>query len=345
MSRGWPEAGPGQTIRVRGGGREINKNSHSALRPAVHLADRHVEAIAAALERSRRPATRRAYACAWKQFQAWAEAEGLESLPADPVVVAAYLAQRAGDGLSVASLELDRKAIRHYHRKAGLPTPTSSEGVRQTLAGLRNLAADRGCEPRQARALTREGLEAIGDTAHRPRSGPTGRTESAGVARRRGDMDIAIASVMRDAMLRRSEACELRWGSVRFRPDGTARITVRRSKTNRASAVLYVGHDAAEALRRIRPGDIARTARVFRLRSGQAISNRLAAMARAAGLGEGFSGHSPRVGMARDLTAAGTELTALMVAGRWKSERMPAYYSRAEKAGRGAVAQFYGQRG
>lgn len=320
---------------------EKEKDTHSALQPTVSLADRHVKAIAAALERSRRPATRRAYACAWKQFRIWAEAEGFESLPADPVVVAAYLAQRAGDGLSVASLELDRKAIRHYHRTAGLSTPTASEGVRQTLAGLRNLAADRGCEPRQARALTKERLEAIRRTAHRPRSGPKGRTESAEAARRRGDTDIAMASVMRDAMLRRSEACELRWGSVQFRPDGSARVTVRRSKTNKASAVLYVGHEAAEALRRIRPRNVVRTARVFRLRSGQAISNRLAAMARAAGLGEGFSGHSPRVGMARDLTAAGTELTALMVAGRWKSERMPAYYSRAEKAGRGAVAQFY----
>ena len=318
------------------------KNSNSALQPAVHLADRHVAAIAAALERSRRPATRRAYACAWKQFQAWAEAEGLESLPADPVVVAAYLAQRAADGLSVASLALDRKAIRHYHGKAGLPTPTASEGVRQTFAGLRNQAADRGDEPRQARALTVEGLEAIRRTAHRPRSGPTGRTESAAAARRRGDMDIAIASVMRDAMLRRSEACELRWGSMVLRPDGTGRVTVRRSKTNAASVVLYVGPESTEALRRIRPGNVARSQRVFGLRSGQAISNRLAAMARAAGLGEGFSGHSPRVGMARDLTAAGTGLTALMVAGRWKSERMPAHYCRAEKAGRGAVARFYG---
>jgi hypothetical protein len=45
--------------------------------------------------------------------------------------------------------------------------------------------------------------------------------------------------------------------------------------------------------------------------------------------------------MARDLTAAGVGLTAIMVAGRWKSERMPAYYSRAEEAGRGAVARFY----
>ena len=66
-------------------------------------------------------------------------------------------------------------------------------------------------------------------------------------------------------------------------------------------------------------------------------------MARAAGLGSGFSGHSPRVGMAHDLTAAGVGLAALMVAGRWKSERMPAHYARGEAARRGAVARFHGE--
>ena len=154
-------------------------------------------------------------------------------------------------------------------------------------------------------------------------------------------MDVAIASVMRDAMLRRAEAAELRWDSVDFRADGSARITVRRSKTSRASAVLYVGPEAADDLRRIMPQNGARRSRVFGLRTGRAISARLTAMARAAGLGDGFRGHSPRVGMAQDLTAAGVGLTAIMVAGRWKSERMPAHYSRAQKAARGAVAQFY----
>ena len=75
--------------------------------------------------------------------------------------------------------------------------------------------------------------------------------------------------------------------------------------------------------------------------AGGAISNRITAKAKAAGLSEGFSGHSPRVGMARDLTAGGVGLAATMVAGRWKSERMPADYSRPEEAGRGAVARFY----
>ena len=313
-----------------------------SLEAAVALSDRHLDGIAAALEQSRRPETRRAYTSVWRQFTAWAEAEGLQPLPANPLTVAAYLVHRPESGLSMASLAMDRKSISYHHRTAGLPTPTASEGVRQTLAGIRNRATDEGRNaPAQARGLTAEALLAIRGTAHRPRSGPTGRTESAGSARRRGDVDIAIASVMRDAMLRRSEAAELRWESVQFQADGSARIAVRRSKTSRASTVLYVGPEAAADLRRIESEGAAPGSRVFGLRTGRAISARLNAMAKAAGLGDGFRGHSPRVGMAQDLTAAGVGLTAIMVAGRWKSERMPAHYSRAQDAARGAVAQFY----
>ena len=59
------------------------------------------------------------------------------------------------------------------------------------------------------------------------------------------------------------------------------------------------------------------------------------------GLGDGFTGHSGRVGMAQDLAATGVELPALMTAGRWKNSRMPARYTERQAAGRGAVARYY----
>ncbi len=310
--------------------------------PSPGLAAHYIDAIASALDKSRRPATLRAYERAWERFRTWAVSEGLEALPADPLTVAAYLAYRAGIGRSPSTLAMDRKAISHHHGKRGYPTPTASEGVKATLAGLRNQAAEDGRgDPKQARGLTADAFRAIERTAHRPRRGPTGRTESVEAARRRGDVDIALASVMRDALLRRGEAARLRWDAVEFWSDGSARVVIRQSKTSNASVVLYVGARAARALRHIRPDGAAPGDRVFGLRSGRSIANRIAAMARAAGLGEGFSGHSPRIGMAQDLTAAGVGLPALMVAGRWKSERMPAYYSRGQSAGRGAVAKFY----
>ena len=307
------------------------------------VAARHLEAVAAVVVESQRPSTRKAYAAAWKRFQDWAEEEGARSLPADPVTVAAYLVHRDATGLSFASLAMDRKAISFVHRRAGLPSPTASEGVKMTMAGVRNRAAERGrSEPRQARGLREAGLRAIVDTAHIPRIYPSGRMESPEAAISRGAVDIAIASVMRDALLRRGEAAALRWADVEFRPDGSSRLTIRRSKTSNRSVVLFVGVRATAALNRIRPSNPIPGARVFGVRRGRTISTRIVTMCREAGLGDGFSGHSPRVGMTQDLVAHGAGLVAIMNAGRWKSERMPAHYSRGETAGLGAVARYYG---
>ena len=325
----------------------MNINSAAALIHGSDIATRHLRAVAAAVLESQRPTTRKVYSAAWDRFQAWAQNEGVTSLPADPVTVAAYLVHRDALGLSFASLAMDRKAISFFHRRAGLPTPTASEGVKMTLAGVRNRAAERGrAEPRQARGLREAGLEAIIDTAHVPRVYRSGRTESPQAARWRGAVDIAIVSVMRDALLRRGEAANMRWADVKFRRDGSSRVIIRRSKTSNTPAVLYVGVRATAALKCIRPKKPAPRARVFGVRRGRTISVRIAAVCREAGLGEGFSGHSPRVGMTQDLTARGAGLVAIMNAGRlWKSERMPAHYARGEAAGLGAVARYYTRQG
>ena len=91
---------------------------------------------------------------------------------------------------------------------------------------------------------------------------------------------------------------------------------------------LYIGKQAGEALRAIRPAEMLLDASklVFGL-SPRQIGRRVQVAARAAGLGEGFTGHSGRVGMAQDLARSGVELPALMTAGRWKSSRMPARYT------------------
>ena len=217
--------------------------------------------------------------------------------------------------------------------------------VRRVIRGLTRRAAHEGRTPRQAAALTARALEAIRATAHLRRTGPGGRTEGARTARRRGRVDVALISVMRDAMLRRSEAAALTWADVEFRSDGSARVTVRRSKSDQDGngATLYVGTAAATALRAIRGPDASPDAPVFGLRTGRAVSKRIGKAARAAGLAGRFSGHSPRIGMARDLVATGAGVAAVQVAGRWASPQMPSYYARAELAGDGAVARFYGE--
>ena len=61
---------------------------------------------------------------------------------------------------------------------------------------------------------------------------------------------------------------------------------------------------------------------VFGLSMSQ-ISRRVDGMARAAGLGEGYSG---RVGLAIRMTRQGAPLQAVQTHGRWKSPSMPARY-------------------
>ena len=110
--------------------------------------------------------------------------------------------------------------------------------------------------------------------------------------------------------------------------------------------VLYIGREAAAALRAIRPAEelVDTKTSVFGLSSRQ-IGRRVQAAARAAGLGEGYTGHSGRVGMAQDLVKSGVELPALMTAGRWKSSKMPARYTERQAADRGAVARYYQEGG
>ena len=67
--------------------------------------------------------------------------------------------------------------------------------------------------------------------------------------------------------------------------------------------------------------------------TGEALANRIRAAARAAGLGEDFSGHSGRIGMARRMVAAGAPTAAVQHQGRWKHGDMVARYTRGEAAG------------
>ena len=160
-------------------------------------------------------------------------------------------------------------------------------------------------------------------------------------AESRGKLDVAVISLMRDAMLRVSEAAAVTWGDIEAEPDGTGRLLIQHSRTDPEGegAIAYVSVPTMAALAAIGNGGLAGDS-VFGLRPNQ-ISKRIKKAVQAAGLGDGFSGHSPRVGMAQDLVRAGIELPSLMTAGRWRTPAMPAHYTRNETASRGAVAQFY----
>ena len=66
--------------------------------------------------------------------------------------------------------------------------------------------------------------------------------------------------------------------------------------------------------------------------SADRLARRVKQAARAAGLGDGFSGHSGRVGMARRMVGNGAPTAAVQRQGRWSSPAMVARYTRAEDA-------------
>ena len=295
------------------------------------LTDEQRRRVADALENSQSENTRRSYGSQFRKFGAWCEREGQSSLPASPEVVAAYVAELAEEGKSMSTIRLAVSAIVDAHRRVGLESPVST-GVGQTLRGL---ARQVGASQRQAKPLDADALAAIRATALAPRKARGGSLESKDTALKRGRVDIALASVLSDAGLRVSEAAQLRWRDVFDAEEGAGLVYIERSKTDQEGegAYVVVTPDTLTALKRLRQDSETWTDDdlVFELSMSQ-ISRRVDSMARAAGLGEGYSGHSGRVGLAIRMTRRGAPLQALQTHGRWKSPHMPARYTRGEKA-------------
>ncbi len=286
--------------------------------------------------------TQRAYLGHWTRFHSWAQEQGLDLPGGLETALCDYLVHLAEDGKRMATIRQARAAIIRGAELAGWPKPGGS-GVAEMMRGLGRIL--RGPQ-RQAAPLHAEALAAIRATAFTCRRTRGGHTETAEYARRRGLGDVALASVMRDGLLRVSEAAALRWGDVELAGDGSGRIRIPESKTDQEAegVLLYLGPAAVEALLAVRPEEavIDAVTPVFNLHP-DTIRRRLQQAARAAGLPgcRDITGHSERVGMAQDLSAAGFALPELMTAGRWKSPRMPARYTERQAAGRGAVARYY----
>ena len=219
------------------------------------------------------------------------------------------------------------------------PKPTDDPAVRLALRAVRRT---QGRSQRQAAGLTTAVLVRI---------------EAQMGATLLDTRDVALLRVARDLLARREELSRLTVADVTFAEDGTATVSVRRSKTDQEGEghVGFLGADAASALRAwlrraqiddgplframhrsglvrttaLPPADVARVIR------------RRAAAAFGADAGARYSGHSARVGMAQDLLAANATLAAIMEAGRWTTPTMVGRYTRALSATRNAVAQFH----
>lgn len=162
---------------------------------------------------SKAPATRRAYATSWRQFETWCERHGASPLPADARVVALYLVHRA-DKVTVKTVEGDLAAIADAHRASEAASPTTSRVVTTTMAGIRRT---HGKPASKKKALTvpmmRKMVSALDTTTIR------------------GARDAALLVVGFLSACRRSELVALQVEDLEFTDDGVL-IHIRKSKTD-----------------------------------------------------------------------------------------------------------------
>lgn len=176
------------------------------------------ESARANQSRAKAANTRAAYRSAVRKWCAWCDKRGLPALPGASRDVAAFISDESEGRLAATTIRLRVAAIRYLHRAAGLPSPTATAEVSETVAGIVNSRA----APRKKRAATltvlRELLAPIPDDL-------------------RGHRDRALLLVGFAGALRRSELAAIRLADLQ-RTDRGYELTLPRSKGSQAKPVL-----------------------------------------------------------------------------------------------------------
>lgn len=276
--------------------------------------------------------TLRAYKADTRIYAKYCEANALEALPAQPQTIIDFINFSADAGKSYATIKRRLSSIAKLHQVAEVQNPTTHSLVRLTLKGL-------------ARKLGTDNKQAL----------PISQSDALQIKKRLGNSiielrDYALLTVARDLLARSGELVSLRVEHIEYINRG-ALVALKRHKTHTKTNTYMIGKEATQALKKwldaanITEGYIFQgltkgpkvTGHHLITRDIRRIFKRLGQLV---GIDDA-SGHSARVGMAQDLTAANATLPSIMQAGGWKSSEMPALYGERINAQRGAVAKFY----
>lgn len=192
--------------------------------------------VAALVDASVAPATRRAYAADWGRFTGWCSRRGIDAMLLGEDAVAAYVAEASsavdevGDW-AVATSTLQRwvSGINQIHAAAGGAVPGRSELVRRTLAGVRRT---RATPARRRRPLRVGELRAIVLLARLDAGGWTDQIRAA------RDTFVLLAGYF--GAFRSAELVALTVTDVLLEQDGL-RVAVRRSKTDQLAVGMTKG--------------------------------------------------------------------------------------------------------
>jgi site-specific recombinase XerD len=243
-------------------------------------------------------------------------------LPADPRIVATFLAAEADAGAKPATIGRRLAAIGHHHRQAGHEPPQTQPGavaITEVLAGIRRTV---GVRPVRKRAADGDALrnmlhEIKGDSVRAVR-------------------DRALLAIGMAAALRRSELVALQLTDVALVPEGL-RLTIRRSKTDQEGAgaviaipegrrlqpkrlllawIAFAGNDTGPVFCKLTPGGRL-TAKPM---SDRGIARVVQARAAAAGFDPAeFGGNSLRAGFLTEAARQGASIFKMREVSRHKS--------------------------
>ena len=173
----------------------------------------------------------------------------------------------------------------------------------------------------------------------------------------RGLRDRVIISVGYDTLCRRSELVRLEFRDLSVSEDGSGSIKVHQTKSIRSGNVrlAYVSAQSVAHIRRWARAAHLRTGAIFRRicderiargpLSPYAVGRIIKLRAKDADLDEKIiarlSSHSFRVGAAQDMAASGIDLSAIMLAGGWKSPNTVLRYVEQTDVRHGGMAKLY----
>ena len=280
------------------------------------------------LEGAYAPSTMRSYYSDVQSFVDWCRFAQCTPFPASVETVCAFIDEQ-GKTKAASTVRRRLYAIRKIHRLLRLPDPTYDEDINLSLRRVRRSKLVR---PKQAKGLTQNYLQRF--IAGEPDS-PWGLRNK------------AMLSLGYGLLYRRSELVALRTTDIEFRPNGTLRVLIRRSKSDPfgEGRLAFTSERTADLVNdwldwrgpyiEFLFCPIYHQKALNRDLSTTSVKCMIKSAAKRDGLNlsikDEFSGHSLRVGAAQDLLRKGFDTAAIMRAGGWKSvNTLSRYLEKAE---------------
>lgn len=288
-----------------------------------------------------------------RAWAGWCAESGYTWFPADPENVRDYLLSLQERGCAVKTIEQHLGQLNMLHKRAGLPRPSDSNAVSLVMRRIRKENVDAGERAKQALAFERRDFHQV-------------RAMLGGSDRVKDVRNLAFLGLAYNTLLRIAEIARIRVKDITRTEGGRMLVRIGRTKTlvstagvekalslnvtqlvERWIAVSGVGEDPNNYLFcRVLKNDVAGPSSTSKLTT-RALENIFEAVHRTIYGAKNdsterylaWSGHSARVGAARDMARAGVGVMEIMQAGGWTNVNIVMSYIRNLDSETGAMVR------